>query len=230
MLTPLADATTFKLPIYDQYIHGKSWLLWANLKRKISALPTDPHSSGPRATDVSATRRFSEARRSRPQYFLRKASQTLTKSVWPLVHPDFGVLFGLDLLQVGYSYVWHTKHAADPGYVAHKRPASIPGNTGTQEEFKQLFLSKLFWQSLKNKKKFFPPTHLSFSSRVNSKTSDEKKTPRLAVQAAAGLGSGACAEAMGCVDCVSQNESSGYSRQFLWFFPFSLYTWRIKTN
>lgn len=48
-----------------------------------------------------------------------------------------------------------TKHASTPSCVANKRSESIPEVQGHKEDFKQLFASKVFWQSLKNKN-FFP--------------------------------------------------------------------------
>lgn len=51
----------FKLQVYHQYVHPKSSLLWANLKRKMSALLTETHYSGPGRTEMSVYEQVSEA-------------------------------------------------------------------------------------------------------------------------------------------------------------------------
>lgn len=169
ILTQVIDATMFKLQIYHQYVHSKNWLLWANLKKKISALLTETHYSGPRRTEMSVYEQiFQKPVKAVCITFLWRPSRLWLRVSAPLVRLTSVSCSVWTCSRLATAMLGTTKHAAKPSCVANKRSESIPENTGTQEEFKQLFLSKVFWQSLRNKKKFFSqPT--SLNNDVNSR-------------------------------------------------------------
>lgn len=158
----------FKLQVYHQYVHPKSLLLWANLKRKISALLTETHYSGPRRTEMSVYQQIFRSL-SKPPASLSWKMCRLTDGNAPLVHSASVSCSVWARSRLATAVLGATKHAAGPS-VLLMRGQKAPWKHRDLEELKQLFLCIVFWQSLKNKK-FFPPIHLTFSSNVNARES-----------------------------------------------------------
>lgn len=128
-----------------------------------------PTTQNPEDLNCQSVNRFPRACQSRLHYCPRKTPQALTEYLHCLFILPWGSCSVWTCSRLAPAMSGTTEYAADLSCVTSKRSEGVPENMGTQEGFKQLFLSTVFWQSLKNKKKFLPPAHLAVSSNVNSR-------------------------------------------------------------
>lgn len=151
MLTRVTDTTMCKLQVCHQYIHSKGWLLWA----------LEPCWLKPTAQDLELKCRFiirlSEARRICLHHFPAKTFQTLWVLA-PLACSDFGVLLSLDLLQVGYSYVWHHSACHQSQLCCCREVRKHPWNHGDASKSSNgCFWAKCSGKAWKTRRNSFPP-------------------------------------------------------------------------
>lgn len=152
----------FKLQVCHQYIHSKSWLLWA-----LSALLAETYCSG-LGTEMSV------------YYQIFRSSSDLPASLSYEDFPDTKYWHHLLVLTWVSCSAWTcsrlatamsgtTKHATSPSCAANKRSESIPEITGTQVRVQTVVFKQSVLAKLEKQEGILPPTNLTFSSNINSR-------------------------------------------------------------